>query len=260
MQEACFEHVAFYLCVRSAWPNLDKGRELGSLSPPQASTIKRIEPQLGSLRYPDRLRYLIFKPWLAAAQLSEPDAKFMDRRYSNYNQWPLTRSRDIRVLALYNNPDPDAPLEEDLPVNGLVYSPESMEFDALSYTWDPPFPDQHMPDGSIRIRDQLFSITGNVDRALRRLQARSIHPVWIDMICINQNDDREKGQQVMLMFKFFSAASAVIAWLGEDTIPDAQYVLGSSEPKHVGPEGCSSLRAVFAAEGISTEDGSSRSS
>ncbi|TDZ67640.1 Heterokaryon incompatibility protein 6, OR allele [Colletotrichum trifolii] len=42
---------------------------------------------------------------------------------------------------------------------------------------------------------------------------------WIDAICIDQENDSERGQQVNLMKDVFSAASFVIAWIGE---PESQ--------------------------------------
>jgi hypothetical protein len=39
--------------------------------------------------------------------------------------------------------------------------------------------------------------------------------IWIDAICINQEDNDEKGQQVQSMAKIYAKASRVIVWLGE---------------------------------------------
>jgi hypothetical protein len=39
-------------------------------------------------------------------------------------------------------------------------------------------------------------------------------PVWIDAICINQNDLAEREAQVMLMSRIYRSAAIVIAWLG----------------------------------------------
>ena len=47
-----------------------------------------------------------------------------------------------------------------------------------------------------------------------RLPYTSRH-VWIDAICINQNDDIERGEQVQLMRKIYAQAEQVLVWLGE---------------------------------------------
>lgn len=39
--------------------------------------------------------------------------------------------------------------------------------------------------------------------------------IWIDAICINQEDRAEKGHQVQSMAKIFAKANCVIVWLGE---------------------------------------------
>lgn len=46
----------------------------------------------------------------------------------------------------------------------------------------------------------------------------STQPVrlWIDQICINQKDNREKGQQVRLMSLIYRNAARVIIWLGPE--------------------------------------------
>jgi hypothetical protein len=58
--------------------------------------------------------------------------------------------------------------------------------------------------------------------------------VWIDAICINQDDNEEKGWQVELMRTIYRQASGVIAWLGpseqehdSDTVMDYLNKLGT---------------------------------
>ncbi|KAM0550756.1 hypothetical protein ACHAPJ_008821 [Fusarium lateritium] len=40
-------------------------------------------------------------------------------------------------------------------------------------------------------------------------------PMWIDMICIDQVDNREKGLQIPLMRDIYSKASSVVVWIHE---------------------------------------------
>ena len=86
-----------------------------------------------------------------------------------------------------------------------------IEFDALSYTWG---------NGKcveyIICNDSKFAVTENLFEALRALrhsqdQARYI---WVDAICVNQSDDREKGEQVRNMLEIYQKATRVVAWLG----------------------------------------------
>jgi heterokaryon incompatibility protein (HET) len=39
---------------------------------------------------------------------------------------------------------------------------------------------------------------------------------WVDAICINQEDSRERSQQVKLMAAIYRSALSVCAWLGEE--------------------------------------------
>ena len=39
--------------------------------------------------------------------------------------------------------------------------------------------------------------------------------LWVDAVCINQQDDMEKSEQVKMMRDIFSSAQKVLAWSGE---------------------------------------------
>lgn len=64
------------------------------------------------------------------------------------------------------------------------------------------------------------------DRALRCLQHRTEPSyVWVDFVCINQDDKDERKKQVQLMYSIYGGATAVIAYLGKEvdgsqSIPD----------------------------------------
>jgi len=80
---------------------------------------------------------------------------------------------------------------------------------------------------------QKFHITVNLKAALQRLRKRqAIRTVWIDAICINQEDKTEKAKQIPQMGKIYSNASKVVIWLGnilED--PDHEWIedIGEAE-------------------------------
>ena len=61
---------------------------------------------------------------------------------------------------------------------------DSSSYYALSYTWgEPVFSKTLVVDESMRI-----PITENLDFALRRLRLAGIQALWVDAICINQDD------------------------------------------------------------------------
>lgn len=84
------------------------------------------------------------------------------------------------------------------------------EFTALSYEWG----DVKKPK-AITCNSADFFVTRNLLAALvdvRRTSAR--RRLWIDAICINQNDDREKKHQLARMGEIYRRATCTIAWLG----------------------------------------------
>lgn len=49
--------------------------------------------------------------------------------------------------------------------------------------------------------------------------------MWIDAICINQSNLKEKGHQVALMGRVFSDARRVVVWLGNQSAKRALMIL-----------------------------------
>lgn len=62
----------------------------------------------------------------------------------------------------------------------------------------------------------FFHATINLWYALRRLRKKSPRTLWVDAICINQQDDVEKSFHVAMMKDIFTACQVGILWLGED--------------------------------------------
>ncbi|CAK1360676.1 uncharacterized protein RHO25_003965 [Cercospora beticola] len=80
---------------------------------------------------------------------------------------------------------------------------------AISYTWG-----NHNTRTAV-IDGEPVQIRYNAYYALRQVQLhhRQIH-IWIDSICINQNNDAEKSAQVAIMFQIYEQAAHVAACLG----------------------------------------------
>jgi hypothetical protein len=67
----------------------------------------------------------------------------------------------------------------------------------------------------IRLDDQMFWVRRNLWEALNRLQFDSEEiPIWIDAICINQENTKERNEQVNKMKTIYERADRVIVWLG----------------------------------------------
>ncbi|KAF4625704.1 hypothetical protein G7Y89_g12459 [Cudoniella acicularis] len=92
---------------------------------------------------------------------------------------------------------------------------EQPTYEALSYVWG--HEKLHDPKPIVTLDEKEVEVTPNLFHALERirLQDRS-KLIWVDMLCINQSDDTEKGQQVQLMSRIYKMASRVLVWLGRD--------------------------------------------
>ncbi|RMZ71666.1 heterokaryon incompatibility -domain-containing [Pyrenophora seminiperda CCB06] len=83
----------------------------------------------------------------------------------------------------------------------------------ISYTWGQP---NEVPRVPITCNGKAVLIYENLCAALRRLR-RSNHVllIWVDALCINQDDTLERTQQVGLMGDIYSNSQETIIWLGE---------------------------------------------
>lgn len=64
--------------------------------------------------------------------------------------------------------------------------------------------------------NQTIPIQTNLASALRRLRKPDeCRKIWIDLLCINQENLTERNQQVALMGEIYAQAEAVRVWLGE---------------------------------------------
>lgn len=92
-------------------------------------------------------------------------------------------------------------------------------FAALSYVWGDADDREN-----IVVNSQLVSVTKNLETALRHAPSfQGMHPacspiflLWADAICIDQQNNIERGAQVQLMAKIFQQAECVFAWLGSE--------------------------------------------
>ncbi|KAH8892841.1 HET-domain-containing protein [Thozetella sp. PMI_491] len=124
---------------------------------------------------------------------------------------------EIRILSILPG-DHDSPIACSLRTASLLDDPP---FEALSYVWGTP------SDSSwITLEGIPWNTTANLLAALKRLrQVDQSRAVWIDALCINQDDIAERSEQVTYMRKIYSQANSVTAWLGEDEGPTDKIVL-----------------------------------
>ncbi|KAJ9625699.1 hypothetical protein H2203_004460 [Taxawa tesnikishii (nom. ined.)] len=86
-------------------------------------------------------------------------------------------------------------------------------YSTISYEWKT---SSENGDPCVSVNGTQIEIRNNLFDCLRRLRTiKRLGYVWIDALCINQNDNREKNVQIPLMHDIYLRASAVIVWLGE---------------------------------------------
>ncbi|KAF2163447.1 hypothetical protein M409DRAFT_57354 [Zasmidium cellare ATCC 36951] len=86
---------------------------------------------------------------------------------------------------------------------------EAPDYLALSYRWTADDP-KHM----LTLNESTFHVRGNLHDFLKTMKHEG-NPSWlfIDAICINQHDVRERSHQVALMRQIYTSATEVVAWL-----------------------------------------------
>jgi hypothetical protein len=119
-----------------------------------------------------------------------------------------TTGLEIRVVILKPGTK-SAPIECD-----LEHVPTSKKsrpsYKALSYTWGSPEIRK-----TIRLRGMTVRVRENLWQALYHLRSpdNSLR-LWVDAICINQDDISERNEQVSRMGTIYNLATEVIVWLG----------------------------------------------
>jgi len=115
---------------------------------------------------------------------------------------------------------------EQVPLDG------TSSYEALSYVWGSTADPVSILVGSSR--EHTISVTQNLATALRYLRyANGIRTLWVDVVCIDQNDLKERSHQVTLMGDIYRAALQVVVWLGPETDDsshafDIMHAIGSS--------------------------------
>ncbi|KAK8121807.1 HET-domain-containing protein [Apiospora sp. TS-2023a] len=114
---------------------------------------------------------------------------------------------EFRVLILLPG-DKDEPLRCELLTASLTDHPQ---YEALSYVWS------IKPDPAhILLNGQEVAITEGLKDILFRLRlASDSRTLWIDRLCINQDNTAEKSYQVSQMRAIYSNCVRALLWMGE---------------------------------------------
>lgn len=130
-----------------------------------------------------------------------------------YRYETLPGPQSIRLLTIHPARNITDSIECSIETVDLLA--EKDKYDAISYSWGMD------PDGSgeaclLTLDGTPFSITQNLWDGMKRIRlCKGPVRIWIDALCINQNDDPEKSVQVAMMADIYAGAESVHIWLGE---------------------------------------------
>ncbi|KAH7116534.1 heterokaryon incompatibility protein-domain-containing protein [Dactylonectria estremocensis] len=88
---------------------------------------------------------------------------------------------------------------------------DQYDYEALSYCWGKPDKTK-----TILLNGEQFRVTEDLHEALHEFSlADTSRALWIDAICINQEDQGEKSSQVQRMKEIYRNAKGVLVWVGK---------------------------------------------
>lgn len=114
--------------------------------------------------------------------------------------------REVRLLRLLAGSQADG-------INCELYTTSLSnpdDYEALSYVWG-----SASNPRPITIKGNVVSVTKNLETALRHIRYPDRpRTLWVDAVCINQQNIQERNHQVRSMGDIYSTASQVLVWLG----------------------------------------------
>lgn len=103
----------------------------------------------------------------------------------------------FRLLRLLKGGEPDIKCEL---FQAWLHSDRVIPYEALSYTWG-----GTEISASIKINGRTLNVTENLYLALQYLYSQKTDRIlWVDAICINQGNKKERGHQVQQIVDIYS--------------------------------------------------------
>ena len=135
-------------------------------------------------------------------------------KLEKYCYAPLPDGPYIRILMLHRGRQSD-PLRGELELFNIH---KGGDYEPLSYVWGDP-----SRSYEIICNNKSLSLTASLDGALRRVR-RDNRPrrIWVDQVSVNQDDVKERSQQVQFMNTIYKNAMHVLVWLGDDCNVEAE--------------------------------------
>ncbi|CAG9981387.1 unnamed protein product [Clonostachys byssicola] len=140
----------------------------------------------------------------------------------DYSDVPLGPN-EIRLVSLEISAEDVAQAKWKIRVANLA--DESTSYYAVSYRWGAPLLEGRFktmtnePVSPVQFNNSVVKVTENLYDFLDQVKSDEQlkeKEFWIDAICINQSDPKERSHQVStMMARIYRSATCVIAWLGD---------------------------------------------
>ena len=133
----------------------------------------------------------------------------------SYKYTTLLGPNAIRLLRLNTRSENEPTLTGSLILHNL--DDAEQQYTTLSYSWG------RNSDGDVSLRHKILldgcelRITENLHDFLTQISGPNCHQpslLWVDAICINQDNILERGLQVSIMATIYQQASNLVIWLG----------------------------------------------
>lgn len=179
----------------------------------------------------------------STAPLGPDDQSSSTSHYRSFKHRPLDlQSKSIRLFKLLLASSSSTHL-----IHGEVQHfelEEAPSYKALSYTWGP-----SSPSREVLLGDQVFSTSENLYAFLENLHGNSGTSaddwLWIDQLCIDQQNVLERNHQVSQMAEIYRSASEVIVWLGSRDGEAKTLADGLRKNLHISTTGSGYDRRMF---------------
>lgn len=123
------------------------------------------------------------------------------------------KENEIRVLEILPSEDFSETINTTCRIISLASDTSTEAYVALSYTWGAPNNTSY-----IRVNRYQHKVTPNLESALRHLRNdKNKIVIWVDAVCINQNDIPERDIQLQMMADVYKKAEMGLSWLGEES-------------------------------------------
>ena len=117
-----------------------------------------------------------------------------------------TTTREIRLISLH------PATSEEIRCDIVHQSLDNAKYYTLSYVWGGP-----EQGHNIRLDNLKKAVKPNLFDALRRLRDKIPGELlWVDALCIDQNNDSERSSQVNMMGDIYESSMKTFVWLGEE--------------------------------------------